>query len=168
MVDSPAPSNIPIPDPSLATAAGLKELESKVRGWIDSLQLLEERERIAAGKLFEEKIKSAEAQTGNLDRVVQTRLAGSETALNAAMAASDKVVQEIKLNFGAVINEMRVGITKQIENLDRTINDLKERVTESGGQSKGTNQMIAWLIAGLSAVAALASFIMIAVSRSAP
>jgi hypothetical protein len=126
MDERPYPSNIPIPDPSIATAAGLRALRDEVRGWVDSLQVL-----------HEEKIERAEDRTSSLDRVVQTRLAGSETALNAAMAAADKVTQKIEINFGAVMNEMKAGMTKQIDTIKETIDDLKGRLDRGEGISRG-------------------------------
>jgi hypothetical protein len=161
------PPNIPNPDPSIITTARLAEAVSvinfrmdtvreEIRRWVDSLQLL-----------HEEKIKGAEDKTANLDRVVQTRLAGSETALNAAMAASDKVVAKIETGVGAIMNEMKASFTKQIDSLDEKIDDLKERMSESGGHKQGTSQMIAWIIAAIAALAAVAMFITV-LSRPAP
>ena len=164
--------NIPNPDPSRVTnerlAEGLTQLRNElkaqrdeVKNWVESLQLL-----------HQEKIKAAEDKTNNLDRVVQTRLAGSETALNAAMAAADKVTQEIKLNIGAVLNELKAGMTKQIEALNEKVEDLKKRVFESGGHAegagqmvKGAGQMVSMIIA---AIAALAAVISVAVVLSRP
>ncbi len=124
-------SNIPIPDPSVATnerlAMGIAALRTEVKHWVDALQLL-----------HEEKIKSAEDKTSNLDRVVQTRLAGSETALNAAMAAADKVTQKQADNFEAVLNESKVGMSKQIEGVSGKIDDMKERITRIEGMDLGS------------------------------
>jgi hypothetical protein len=120
------PSNIPIPDPSIATAAGLRALRDEVRGWVDSLQIL-----------HEVKIERAEDRTSSLDRVVQTRLAGSETALNAAMAAADKVTQKIEINFTAVMTETKAGMTKQIDTIKESIDDLKGRLDRGEGISRG-------------------------------
>jgi hypothetical protein len=133
------PSNIPNPDPSVVANERLEEAKVEIRremsskhtesrGWVEALQLL-----------HEEKIKSAEDKTTNLDRVVQTRLAGSETALNAAMAAADKVTQEIKLNFGAVLTESKIGTTKQIESLSEKIDDIKDRLNRVEGTNIGTS-----------------------------
>jgi uncharacterized protein with von Willebrand factor type A (vWA) domain len=172
-----AEGNILNPDPSLATNERLanattlindriERTRNEVKGWVEALQLLEERERQAAGRLFEQKISSAEDKTNNLDRVVQTRLAGSETALNAAMSAADKVTQEIKLNFGAVMNETKAGIAKQVEGLDEKIEDLKKRVFESGGRVQGVSSVVTLVIAGLAALAAI-SAVVITLSRPA-
>jgi hypothetical protein len=161
------PHGFGAPDPSLATkeeiAVGRQQIEDLVRrnrdeskGWIDSLQTL-----------LEEKIRGSEDKTANLDRVVQTRLGGSETALNAAMAAADKVTQEIKINFGGVMAEMRAGVAKQMESLSEKIDDLKERMSESGGHKQGTSQMIAWIIAAIAALAAVAMFVTV-LSRPSP
>jgi hypothetical protein len=155
------PENIPNPDPSLATnerlanAVGLIESHlgrnrDEARGWVDALQVL-----------LEEKIRSAEDKTSNLDRVVQTRLAGSETALNAAMAASDKVVAKIETGGGAIMAEMKANFSRQIDSLNDKIEDLKKRVFETGGQRQGVNQMVTIIIAGLSALAAVASIIIV-------
>lgn len=100
--------------------------EEQGRKWIEKLQLL-----------LEEQIHSSESKTETLDRVVQTRLAGSETALTAAMTAADKVTQEIKTNFGAVMNETKAGMTKQIDTLKESIDDLKGRLDRGEGVSRG-------------------------------
>src|ERR1700730_9614788 len=100
----------------------------EAKGWVDSLQLL-----------HEEKIKRSEDATSSLDRVVQTRLAGSETALNAAMAASDKVTQKIELNISSVLMELKAGFAKQIDSINEKIDDLKERMSESSGRAHGTS-----------------------------
>ena len=160
-------SNIPIPDPSLATnerlAQARVELENRiarnlneVKGWVDSLQLL-----------IEERIGRAEDKTANLDRVVQTRLAGSETALNAAMAASDKVVARIETGVGSTMNEMKASFSKQMDALNEKIDDLKERMSETGGHRQGISQMITLVIASIGAIAAVVAVIF-ALSKPAP
>lgn len=129
-------SNIPVPDPSVIANERLAEAVRQLRGemsamrsetkhWVDALQLL-----------HEEKIRSSEEKTASLDRVVQTRLAGSETALNAAMVAADKVTQKIEINFGAVMNEMKAGVTKQIDTIKEGLEDLKGRLDRGEGLSK--------------------------------
>ncbi len=165
-------SNIPIPDPSVATnerlAMGLATLRTEVKHWVDALQLL-----------HQEKIKSAEDKTANLDRVVQTRLAGSETALNAAMAAADKVTQK---------QAAKVGMSKQIEGVSGKIDDMKERITRIEGMDLGSVKhrdavrgessiahgerqnliaMIALIVAALGLFAAVGAFLYTA-TRSAP
>jgi hypothetical protein len=107
---------VPNPDPSLATnerlANAVQQINDRMernrqetQGWVDTLQ-----------ELLEEKINGAEDKTANLDRVVQTRLAGSETALNAAMAASDKVVAKIETGVGAIMNEMKASFQNKLIN----------------------------------------------------
>jgi hypothetical protein len=167
MVENPDknhPSNIPNPDPSVVAnerlAEAVKQLRSEiislrmeVKGWVDALQVL-----------HEEKIRSSIERTESLDRVVQTRLAGSETALNAAMAASDKVVAKIETGVGAIMNEMKASFSKQLDSLKDNIDELKKRIFESGGRSEGAGNLITWIIAGLAAFAAIAMFI-VAMSR---
>lgn len=153
--------NIPNPDPSLATnerlANAIDLLTSRMernreesKGWIEQLQVL-----------VEEKISRAEDHTANLDRVVQTRLAGSETALNAAMAASDKVVAKIEIGNAVIMNEMKANFSKQIDSLNDKIEDLKKRVFESGGRSEGSGHATSMIIAGLAAFAAIVSVVIV-------
>ena len=155
------PSNIPNPDPSVVANERLQEAKLELRremlakheeakGWVDSLQLL-----------HEEKIKRSEDATSSLDRVVQTRLAGSETALNAAMAASDKVTQKIELNISSVLMELKSGFAKQIDSINEKIEDLKKRSFESGGRTSGVTSTISLIISGLSAVAAIVSVVVV-------
>jgi hypothetical protein len=166
-VDAMSEPNIPSPDPSLATN---ERLAHAIRGQDERLQAAREEIKNWVEKLqelLEEKIESAEDKTENLDRVVQTRLTGSETALNAAMAAADKVTQEIKLNFGAVLNELKAGMTKQIEALNEKVEDLKKRVFESGGHAQGAGQTVSMVIAAVAALAAVIAAIVV-LSRPAP
>jgi hypothetical protein len=155
------PSNIPNPDPSVVANERLEEAKVSLRRemsakheeakkWIENLQ-----------ELLEEKIDRSEDKTMSLDRVVQTRLAGSETALNAAMAAADKVVSKIETGVGAIMNEMKASFLKQIDSLNEKIDDLKERMSESGGWSKGSGQTITLIVAIISAVAAVISVIVV-------
>jgi hypothetical protein len=157
---APAP-NIPNPDPSVVAnerlAEAVKQLRSEIggvrgesKGWINTLQLL-----------LEEKIMSAEDKTASLDRVVQTRLAGSETALNAAMAASDKVVAKIEVGVSAVMTEMKAGFAKQIDSINEKIDDLKERMSESGGRSAGSSHMVSIIFAGVAAMGAVVSALVV-------
>ncbi len=177
--DDHSHDNIPRPDPSLATnerlAAARSEIDKKidrnhadheermirnrteVKGWVEALQVL-----------LEAKISSAEDKTENLDRVVQTRLAGSETALNAAMAASDKVVVRIETGVGTTMNEMKSSFSKQMDSLNEKIDDLKERVSETGGHRQGIGQMVSLIIAAIAAIGAIAAVIITLSSKSAP
>jgi hypothetical protein len=161
MSDSSSLPNIPNPDPSLATnerlanaidllSGRMERNREESKGWIEQLQVL-----------LEEKINRSEDKTVNLDRVVQTRLAGSETALNAAMSAADKVTQEIKINFGAVLLELKNGMSKQIESLSEKIDDLKGRMSESGGHRAGITQTATTVIAAIAALASVASVIIV-------
>jgi hypothetical protein len=181
-----APSNIPNPDPSLATnerlanaidllSSRMERNREEAKGWVDTLQeLLEEKIRSAAAqtsnlslllaetrKILEEKIHGSEDKTANLDRVVQTRLAGSETALNAAMAAADKVVSKIETGVGSIMAEMKTSFSKQIDSLNEKIEDLKKRVFESGGRDSGIGQTASMVIAGLASLAAIASVVIV-------
>jgi phage protein D len=165
MIDTNPPQNIPNPDPSLATNERLENARLEIRremiakfeeskGWIESLQ-----------ELLEEKIKAAMAETDNLDRVVQTRLAGSETALNAAMAAADKVTQKNETNSGALLTELKAGMSKQIDALNEKIDDLKERMAESGGSRSGSGHTISMAIAGMAALAAVVSVVIVLMNK---
>jgi len=137
VTNSNPPSNIPNPDPSVVANERLEEakvalrremsvMRQEAKGWIESLQLI-----------HEEKIRGAEDKTISLDRVVQTRLAGSETALNAAMAAADKVTQKIEINFNNVMVEMKAGMGKQIDTIKESIDDMKGRLDRGEGVARG-------------------------------
>jgi uncharacterized protein with von Willebrand factor type A (vWA) domain len=178
-VNSLSASNIPNPDPSLATNERLENARIEIRremlskhdeakGWVDALQVLLERMIESNHRLADQKIVSAEAATATLDRVVQTRLAGSETALNAAMAAADKVTQKIEINFVSVMNEMKAGMAKQLDGLNEKIDDLKERMSESGGRSSGVSHTASLIISLVSAVAAIGMFTIVLLRGSAP
>ncbi len=184
------PSNIPNPDPSVVANERLAEsnkllraelagLRAEVKNWVDTLQTLLEQSISGNAALtlsqfagfqhalntaivsIEEKIHSSEDKTASLDRVVQTRLAGSETALNAAMAASDKVVAKIETGVGAVMSEMKQGFSKQLDSLKDNIDELKKRIFESGGRSEGMGHLLA---SGVSIVVAVTGVIAVIVS----
>jgi hypothetical protein len=178
------------PDPSLATNERLadaekrlrieiSQLRTEVKGWVETLQLLLEQtikgeKELTASRFsgycksldvaiasLEEKIHGAEDKTASLDRVVQTRLAGSETALNAAMAAADKVTQKIEIGVGSVMAEMKQGFSKQIDSINEKIDDLKKRMFESGGRSEGQGHLVGWIFAAIAAFAAIGMFIVV-------
>jgi hypothetical protein len=146
---------VPVPDPTLLTTAQLdreiRNLEAKVNTRLDAMDMAAkvlhddytriptelDRQIKHLRELLEEKIGGATEKTVSLDRVVQTRLAGSQTALNAAMAAADKVTQKIEINFGAVMAEMKAGMTKQIDTIKESIDDLKGRLDRGEGVSRG-------------------------------
>jgi hypothetical protein len=124
------------PDPSVIASERLQEAKVELRremaakheeakGWVERLQLL-----------HEEKISRSLDATASLDRVVQTRLAGSETALNAAMAAADKVTQKIEINFGNVMTEMKAGMSKQIDTIKESMDEIKGRLDRGEGGSR--------------------------------
>jgi hypothetical protein len=182
------PSNIPNPDPSVVANERLAEalklvyqrindIREEVKYWVESLQ-----------KLLEEQISRTGDATASLDRVVQTRLAGSETALNAAMAAADKVTQKIELNFGNVLVEMKGGMTKQIDTIKESMDEIKGRLDRGEGvlrssaddvatrraersDSHGSNQnFIAMVAAGIGAAGVLIALggIMYTATRPTP
>lgn len=146
---SDAPSlNVPNPDPSLATnerlALAKSELEHRMernrteaKGWTDSLQVL-----------LEEKI------TGG-NEIIKTRLDGNDTALVAALQAQKEAATKQTENFTAILDESKKGTMKQIDAISDKIDDLKERMSETGGRNAGVSYTIALVVACLAAVAAI-------------
>lgn len=145
-----SPLNIPNPDPSVIANERLKEAlvlvnttmarnHVETRGWVDSLQILQESNLRGAVKILE------------------TRLNGNDTALVAALQAQKEAAQKQTDSFAAILSESKSGSTKQIDGLNEKIDDLKERMSESGGKSQGIGQALTMIIAAIAMVAAVTS-----------
>jgi hypothetical protein len=179
MSEANPPSNIPNPDPSLATKEHLEDAKAQLRreiavtreeskGWSSSTN-----ERIEKGdsqlqkwienlqEVIEDKIKNgdsllAEKIIGGL-RNIGTRLDGNDTALVAALKAQKEEAAKQTENFKEVLGEIKAGIAKQFDSLLGQINEVKERMSEAGGQRSGTGQTLSLVIAGVAAIAAVVS-----------
>lgn len=158
--DGRIPSNIPIPDPSIATTAGLTTLRVEVKGWIDSLKDNHEQKIDHVRDLLVEKIEGAKENIG-------TRLDGNDTALVAALKAQKEEAAKQTENFKEVLGESKKGTEKQIDSLNDKIEDLKKRVFESGGRTQGIGSMVSMIISALAALAAVGSLIIV-IAKSFP
>jgi hypothetical protein len=169
MNESPRPSNIPNPDPSLATNERLEDAKQQLRremavireeskSWIEDLQLFLERKVESGDALLSEKV------TGGL-RNIGTRLDGNDTALVAALKAQKEEAAKQTENFKEVLGEIKAGIAKQFDSLVNQLNEVKLRMSESGGRSVGMSSTVGMVI---SAIAALAAIISVAVVLSRP
>jgi polyhydroxyalkanoate synthesis regulator phasin len=157
-MSEPTPPNIPNPDPSLATnerlanaidvlSGRMERNREEARAWVDALQLL-----------LEEKVNGA-------IRILETRLNGNDTALVAALQAQKEAAQKQTDSFAAILSESKSGSTKQIDGLNEKIDDLKERMSESGGRAEGSGHTTSMIIAGAAALAAIASVVIVLVTK---
>jgi ferritin-like metal-binding protein YciE len=156
--------NIPSPDPSGATnerlAAAMKQARDETRGWVDSLQVLLEKDIRSSTAFLAEKIEGGLQNIG-------TRLDGNDTALVAALKNQKEETEKQTLNFKEIISESKKGTEKQIDSLNEKIEDLKKRTFESGGKSQGIGQMITLFVAAVAAIGTIGNFIYLA-TRPAP
>src|ERR1700724_4526855 len=132
-------SNIPIPDPSIATVAGLRTLREEVKGWIESLQILHERAIASGDKLLLEKI------VGGFENI-NTRLTGNDTALIAALKAQKEDAANQAATFKEVLAEFKRSTETQFSAASEKIDDLKKRMFESGGKAGGIGSMVRMII----------------------
>jgi hypothetical protein len=132
MTSANLPSNIPNPDPSVVANERLEEAKVTLRremavnrdeakGWVDALQVLQERETRNGDLLLEEKI------NGGL-RNIGTRLDGNDTALVAALKAQKEEAAKQTENFKEVLGESKKGTEKQFDSLNEKIDDVKDRL----------------------------------------
>jgi hypothetical protein len=161
-----APLNIPNPDPSVVASERLAEakrelqveikgLREETKGWVEALQILEERELNNLKSFLVEKI------DGGL-RNIGTRLDGNDTALVAALKNQKEETEKQTLNFKEIISESKKGTEKQIDSLNEKIEDLKKRTFESGGKSQGIGLMITLFVAAVAAIGTIGNFLYIA------
>jgi hypothetical protein len=146
------------PDPSLATnerlAVAMGQARKETRGWVDGLQVLMEEKADGIFRFLVEKIDG-----GFLN--ITTRLNGNDTALVAALQAQKEAAAEQTKNFTAILDESKKGTTKQIDALNEKIDDLKERVNVSGGQTAGVSHTVMMIIAVIGALTGIGSLIII-------
>jgi len=95
---------------------------------------------------------------------VKDALAAQEKAVNAALAAAEKAVAVAERNaeqWRAGANEWRGSMTDRERNFvaKSEFDSLKERMDRSEGSGRGKNDMRAWLIAAVVAIAAVAAVV---------
>jgi polyhydroxyalkanoate synthesis regulator phasin len=143
-------------DPSLATNERLADSQSQsrleTRGWVDALQVLLEEKVDGIFRFLVEKI------DGGLLNIT-TRLNGNDTALVAALQAQKEAAAEQTKNFSNILDESKKGMTKQIDALSDKIDDLKERVNVTGGQTAGVSHTLLMIIAIVGALTGIGSLV---------
>lgn len=157
--ESNPPPNIPNPDPSLATnerlanaidllTSRMERNREEAKGWVEALQIL-----------LEAKMEGGLKNIG-------TRLDGNDTALVAALKAQKEEAAKQTENFKEVLGEIKMGIAKQFDSLIAQINDLKERMSDTGGHTRGIGSMVTTVIAAASALAAVTSVVILLIKSA--
>lgn len=178
----------PVPDPTLLTTqqlireiAALREIvESKIEGQrevlearidgmdkaIRLLQAISDRvpsdvdSKVAHLRtLHEEKFHSIDIQFKERDERVEQTAKDTKTAVDAALAAQEKSAGKQADTFALSIGKSENATTKQIDALDEKLNDMKERVTRIEGAGKGRGDAVGWIVAAISALAAVFSIV---------
>jgi hypothetical protein len=143
VTDANLPSNIPNPDPSVVSNERMEEAKVELRremvsrhtesrGWVDSLQVLLEREIARVSAFVIEKIE------GGL-RNIGTRLDGNDTALVAALKAQKEEAAKQTENFKEVLGESKKGTEKQFDSLNEKIDDVKDRLNRVEATNVGAS-----------------------------
>ncbi len=94
------------------------------------------------------------------EKAVKDALAAQEKAVNAALAAAEKAVLVAEKNgadWRAGANEWRSAMTDRERNFatQADFSAVKERIDRGEGSGKGKNDMWGWIVAAVTAVAAL-------------
>lgn len=154
----------------------LVRVPTDVQRQVGSLRELLETKIIDSDNLKEEKFRNIDKR---LDLVEQARIEQKKdtaTAVDAALKAAKEAVTEQNTSNVLAINKSETSTTKQIDNQDSKINDIKDRLirlealvvsftttvadvkTLSGisSESKGRNAGVNWVIGVLIAVAGIA------------
>lgn len=131
----------PIPDPTLLTTQQLDRALAAQQAVIDA-------NRTGDAKLLEEKFKGVAQQFEQNDR-----------ALIAALAAAKEAVGKTEITFAKQIENLDAKIAEAGKNTDNQINDLKLRLATIEGQSKGSDNTWAAIVAVLGVVALVAGVI---------
>jgi len=88
-------------------------------------------------------------QFAALKELVIAKFDGNKTALDAALKTQKEASDKIESNF-----------SKQFDNLDSKINDLKDRVNGSEGRSKGLGDGWGYLVGAIGIIGLIASIIL--------
>ena len=134
----PTPGWVPVPDPTTLTNELVK---AAVTGAVDILEA-----KLAGSRAFYmEKFASVDMRFVELNVRLSEADRYKDTALSTALAANRESLRKTEELFG-----------KQIDSLQKTVDDLKGTVREGAGASTGTGTAIAWVVAGVTTLAAVA------------
>ena len=156
----PTPGLVPVPDPTTLTnalvEAATKSLADRIEARIDGTdKYIDER-----FKSIVEQITVFKTQVDDRFRMgdVQAEKAARDikSAVDSAFAASKEAVGEQNRTNEKQIDQINQNMRLSSKNVDDKFSDLKDRVVAIEGRAGGHNDSIAWMIAIVSAVAAVA------------
>jgi hypothetical protein len=122
------------------------------------------------------KFDGVQTQIIERDASVEKTARDTKTAVDAALAAAKELSNKQADSFALSIGKSETTTTKQIDQLgviiqqntkasDEKIGDIKDRLTRIEGTGKGRGDMLGWVVAGISTLAAIVS-IVFALTRS--
>lgn len=121
-------------------------------------------------KLHEEKFHSIDVQFSERDIRVEQRATDTKTAVDAALAAQEKMAGNQYQSLTLSINKSEIATNKQIDQMGALIaankattddknNDFKGRLDRIEGTGKGRGDVWGWVVAGISALGMVISII---------
>jgi len=166
--------NRPVPDPTVLTTEALTREVSALKALLELRIESESGARESADTFVQAGIER-ELQLIERQRVEQKK--DTKDAVDAALAAAKEAVKEQTMASGLSIaksenatneqlKQLGTTFTTAISGVDRTINDWKDRVNKveqvqaaQGGQQQGVSATVAWILAGIGGLVAVASII---------
>jgi len=162
------PDTVRAPDPTPRTLEQmyreLKGLEDKISirllGYDEAVKLLQAlANRQPTTEAVDGDVKALKELTAEqfaaLRELMVAKFDGNKTALDAALKTQKEASDKIESNF-----------SKQFDNLDGKINDLKDRVNGSEGRSKGLGDGWVILVGAVGALGVLASIVTALLTRT--
>ncbi len=146
----------PVPDPTLLTTEALHREIS----YLEKFLLAELKN---SDRFFSEKFKTIEEyrieQKKDSKDGIAAALQAAKEAVNEQTLSSNRSVTKSEGATKEKIDQQAVLISSTKENLEGRINDLKDRLTRIEGQSKGISDMFGWIVAGVTLVILVATYI---------
>lgn len=159
------------PDPTVLTTEALTREVNALKALLELRIESEATARIGAD-VSARVLSEREQELAERQRVEQKSDAAASLA--AALAAAKEAVREEKIASGLSISKsenatneqlkgLNVTFTTVIEGVNRSVTDLKERVSNVEGTRKGTDTVVPWVVAAIS-ILGLATSIIIQLS----
>lgn len=155
------------PDPTVLTTEALTREVNALKSLLELRIDSEAESRTSADVAASAKI---EKELHLIERHRVEQKADASVSLAAALSAAKEAVGLNTLSFEKSINKseaatneqlkgLNVTFTTAIEGVNRTISDLKERVSNGEGHGRGTDAMAPWVFAIIASVVAVVSVI---------
>ncbi len=90
---------------------------------------------------------------------VEREFADMEKAVQVALSAQEKAFTKQSEYFTITINKSEASINKQIDNFDKVVGDLKDRLTRIEGQTVGRKDTIGYIVGAIGLIATILGII---------